>query len=556
MDNMDFKNFIQEEQEKHAVFAFGRMNPPTIGHEKLVNKVHEVAKANRASHTVVASHSQDPKSNPLASDTKLKHLKRFFPKTNLTVSTKEHPNFLEQAAKLHKQGVTHLHMVAGSDRTEEYHKLLHKYNGPEEGKLFNFKHITVHSAGSRDPDAEGAEGMSASKMREHARSGNFGEFKKGIPNHVSSDHAKELYNDVRRGVSLKEQAVRERYIDGQLFCLGERVYTKDGAGEIVYRGPNYVTLIVDGATSSTKKWLVEVSESIWKESPVSSFREAKTTIANIPAILMSRDQIARLNEENSQLTFGEYTTHNFDMCPNARQQFASIIKNSNLNPKFVMQAIQSTDNYLGIEKQAKKNGTATTEDVRQFVMQLSIAHDTLNLLGYPDSTIEYMKGHLSTMSDLSGHPDNTFANELGTLTPDVGREVDEQTIEITTITGRKLTKNIKSVDNQLSKDEIVGKNKSFKSIRESIHGTTFGAPTEPVPLLHPSEPEQPRDINHTSDKDVGVGLNKPEAGMVSFAEFIKQRMLGKVSTTFVPGDHKESLRQHHNAMRKAHYTGE
>ena len=201
---MKFKEFIQESKEKHAVLAFGRMNPPTTGHGKLVDKVKDIAKEHDASHHVVLSHSQDKAKNPLSSETKVKHAKRFFPNTNITVSDKEHPNFLTQAAKLHKQGVTHLHMVAGSDRTEEYHKLLHKYNGTHEGALFNFKHIKVHSAGERDPDAEGASGMSASKMRAHASGGNFKEFKKGIPSHVPEHHAKELYNDVRHHMGVKE----------------------------------------------------------------------------------------------------------------------------------------------------------------------------------------------------------------------------------------------------------------------------------------------------------------------------------------------------------------
>lgn len=201
---MKFKEFIQESKENHAVLAFGRMNPPTTGHGKLVDKVKEIAKEHGASHHVVLSHSQDKAKNPLSAEAKVKHAKRFFPKTNISVSDKEHPNFLSQAAKLHKQGVTHLHMVAGSDRVGEYHKLLHKYNGTHEGALFNFKHIKVHSAGERDPDAEGTEGMSASKMRAHASSGNFKEFKKGVPSHVPEHHAKELYHDVRHHMGVKE----------------------------------------------------------------------------------------------------------------------------------------------------------------------------------------------------------------------------------------------------------------------------------------------------------------------------------------------------------------
>jgi hypothetical protein len=201
---MKFRDFIQEAPEKHAVMAFGRMSPPTTGHAKLVDKVKEVAAEHNASHHVVLSHTQDSSKNPLSAKTKLKHAKRFFPNTNLSTSDSEHPTFLHHAAKLHQQGVTHLHMVAGSDRVEEYKKKLAQYNGKLKGALFNFKKITVHSAGERDPDAEGTEGMSASKMRGHAAKGNFKEFKKGIPSHVPEHHAKELMHDVRKGMGIKE----------------------------------------------------------------------------------------------------------------------------------------------------------------------------------------------------------------------------------------------------------------------------------------------------------------------------------------------------------------
>ena len=201
---MKFKEYIQESTDKHAVLAFGRFQPPTTGHEAVVNKVKSVAKQHNASHHVVLSHSNDPKQNPLTAKQKVKHAKRFFPGTNITHSSKEHPNFLKQAEKLHKSGVTHLHMVAGSDRTGEYHKILHKYNGTHKGALFNFKHIKVHSAGQRDPDAPGTAGMSGSKLRSHASSGNYNEFKKGVPRHVPEHHAKELYHNLRKGMNIKE----------------------------------------------------------------------------------------------------------------------------------------------------------------------------------------------------------------------------------------------------------------------------------------------------------------------------------------------------------------
>ena len=197
---MKFREFPRENTEKHAVLAFGRMNPPTTGHAVLVDKVHELAKKHGAHHEVILSHSQDTEKNPLSQEDKIKHAKRYFPNTNITGSTKENPNFISQAKRLNQAGHKHLIMVAGSDRVKEYQDTLKRYNGKE----FNFKKIDVVSAGHRDPDAEGVSGMSASKMRGHAAAGNFKEFKKGIPAHVKHEHAKELYNDVRNNMRTNE----------------------------------------------------------------------------------------------------------------------------------------------------------------------------------------------------------------------------------------------------------------------------------------------------------------------------------------------------------------
>ena len=121
---MRFTDFLQEQKEKHAVMAFGRMNPITVGHEKLVNKVKEIADKVGGSAHIVVSHSQDPKKNPLSPLQKLKHAMRAFSGVNASASDSSAPNFLAQATKLHNAGVTHLHMVGGQDRVDEYHKLL------------------------------------------------------------------------------------------------------------------------------------------------------------------------------------------------------------------------------------------------------------------------------------------------------------------------------------------------------------------------------------------------------------------------------------------------
>lgn len=230
---MKFKQFLREQTEKHAVLAFGRMNPITSGHEKLVQKVKDIAGSVGGSHHIVLSHTQDSKKNPLSAAQKIKHAKRAFPGTNFTASDKEHPNFLKQAEKLHKQGVTHLHMVGGSDRVHEFKNLLHKYNGTHEGALYNFKNIKVHSAGERDPDAEGTTGISASKMREHATKGNYKEFKKGAPSSMADEHVKHMYNDVRKGMKLHESILAEGVHDKAIF---KAVFLAGGPGS----GKDYV----------------------------------------------------------------------------------------------------------------------------------------------------------------------------------------------------------------------------------------------------------------------------------------------------------------------------
>ena len=199
-----FSQFLKEAataKSTHHVLAFGRMNPITSGHEALINKVHEVAKANNADHSVVLSQSQDSKKNPLTAAEKVKHATRAFPGTNIKAASSDQPTILHQAVALHKQGVEHLHVIAGSDRAGEMQDLLHRYNGKDlKHGSYKFKSITVHSAGERDPDAEGATGMSASKMRAHAAAGDKKAFHSGAPSKMSAAHKDEMFNDVRKGM--------------------------------------------------------------------------------------------------------------------------------------------------------------------------------------------------------------------------------------------------------------------------------------------------------------------------------------------------------------------
>ena len=193
-------SFQPEAKERHAVMTFGRMNPPTTGHEKLIHATHKVARKMGTKAHIVLSHSHDKKNNPLPQKHKINYVKKIHPGVHVTGSDKQNPSFLHHAKKLHQAGHDHLHVVAGSDRTGEYHKILHKYNGHKDH--YNFKSITVHSAGQRDPDSHGTAGISGTKMRAHAHAGDHKSFHAGLPKNLKSHahkimkHITESYEDI------------------------------------------------------------------------------------------------------------------------------------------------------------------------------------------------------------------------------------------------------------------------------------------------------------------------------------------------------------------------
>lgn len=265
---MEFKTFITEGKRDTVVFSHGRMNPVTVGHQKMVDAGQKLAQRLNADYELSITHSHDPKKNPLSIDQKLKHVKRAFPKVKVTATSKETPSFLHQAKRLHAAGYKHLVMVAGSDRVQEYHDTLHKYNGHPD--FYNFKSIRVPNAKEmhklagvsleRDPDSEGAEGMSASKMRAHAANNDYSEFRKGVPAHFSDAQARELYNDVRQGQVRKESRdLRQIYVNGEIYNLGDRVNCGKQIAEIVYRGSTYVTLQLEDHTTE-KYWIADLEE--------------------------------------------------------------------------------------------------------------------------------------------------------------------------------------------------------------------------------------------------------------------------------------------------------
>ena len=191
-----------------AVFVFGRFNPPTIGHEKLINAVIAVNQREGGTALIYGSHSQDSKRNPLSHKQKFKYLEKMFPRMKKSLQSKAtEKNVFEIATELNGK-YDKLVMVAGSDRVDEFTSLLNSYNGIKaKHGFYEFKEIDVISAGARDPDEEGATGMSASKMRKAATQGDFNAFLLGVSDELTVKDKKNMMNDVRKG--LKLDTIRE-----------------------------------------------------------------------------------------------------------------------------------------------------------------------------------------------------------------------------------------------------------------------------------------------------------------------------------------------------------
>ena len=246
------------------VFAFGRFNPPTIGHAKLMSKVITEARSKSANHIVFASASTDKRSNPLDVDTKVKFMKKMFPKNNIKAAGGTQRTFME-VLKSYDKLYGNIIMIAGSDRTSEFQRLANTYNGRD----YNYKSIKLVSSGERDPDAEGVVGISASKMRDMAKKNDYTSFKKGVTN-LSDTDTRALFSAVKKGMGIAERYesftnflnndLREEYHQERIFNVGDMVEHMDGSkGMIVRRGSNYVSYETDEGLIK-KAWLYDLQE--------------------------------------------------------------------------------------------------------------------------------------------------------------------------------------------------------------------------------------------------------------------------------------------------------
>ena len=268
-----FSEYLVEE-EKIGYLVFGRMNPPTIGHGKLLDKL--AATASRAPYRIYLSQSNDAKDNPLTYSDKVKYARKMFPRhaRSIIIDKKVVTPFHALSA-MYNAGFKKVVMIAGSDRVKEYDLRLNKYNGKKGSHgFYNFDGgIKVVSAGQRDPDGKGAEGASGTKQRGYAQSNDFTGFSQGLSKAISNPDAKKMFNAVRNGMGLKEEhefkrhiqletvsETREAFVKGELFELGEQVIIKKTSevGKITVIGSNYV--IVETSDKTTRQWLDSVEK--------------------------------------------------------------------------------------------------------------------------------------------------------------------------------------------------------------------------------------------------------------------------------------------------------
>jgi nicotinamide mononucleotide adenylyltransferase len=261
-----------EKTKGTLTIAFGRFNPPTTGHEKLLDTVASSSDDN--DYVIIPSRSQDKKKNPLDPDTKVSVMRQMFPKhSEKIVNDAANRTIFDVLKKAHMDGYTNVRIIGGGDRVAEFEKLSNNYNG----KLYAFDNVEVRSAGERDPDSEDdVSGMSASKQRKAAAEGDFKTFRKGVPASMNDKQARELYNTLRSAMNIKEgwnlweiapkfdwKNLRENYIKERIFNIGELVENLNTGlvGKIIRRGANHLICVTEDKIMF-KSWIKDVSEAV------------------------------------------------------------------------------------------------------------------------------------------------------------------------------------------------------------------------------------------------------------------------------------------------------
>ena len=272
------KTKAPEDAEKSGMMSnditvvFGRFNPPTIGHEKLLQAAEKAAQG--GDFKIYPSRTQDAKKNPLDPDMKVSYMRKMFPKyEEQIVNDSEMISIFNVLTTAYEEGYKNVNIIVGADRQAEFENLANKYNKD----LYDFKQIRVISAGVRDADAEGVEGMSASKMRKAVMDDDFEAFKKGTPKGINDGETRTLFDAVRAGMGGKkkkevkelwqiaprydQRGLRENYIKKKVFRMGDIVESLSTGliGKIIRRGTNYLISVSENKVMF-KSWIHDVME--------------------------------------------------------------------------------------------------------------------------------------------------------------------------------------------------------------------------------------------------------------------------------------------------------
>jgi hypothetical protein len=253
------------------VVTFGRFNPPTVGHKKLLDAARKAA--GKGALKIYPSRSQDPKKNPLDPDEKVDVMKQMYPDhADSIVNDPNSRSIFDVLKQAHADGYSDVKIVVGGDRVQEFGKMSDKYNG----QIYDFAGVQTISAGERDPDAEGVEGMSASKMRKAAAENDFKTFRQGVPDTIDDKAAKMMMNSLRKKMNVKEgwnlweiapkfdwKNLRENYFKNKLYDIGELVENLNTGlvGRVIRRGANYLICVTED-NIMFKSWIKDVSEAV------------------------------------------------------------------------------------------------------------------------------------------------------------------------------------------------------------------------------------------------------------------------------------------------------
>ena len=260
-----------EKTKGTLTIAFGRFNPPTTGHGKLLDTV--ASSSDEDDYMIIPSRTQDKKKNPLDTDTKVSMMKKMFPNhSEKIVNDPSNRTIFDVLSRAHNDGYTNVRIVGGGDRVKEFDKLANDYNG----KLYQFDNLEVMSAGDRDPDSDDVTGMSASKQRKAAAEGDIKTFMKGVPKSLNQKDAEELFKKIRTAMNIKEgfnmweiapkfdwKGLRDNYVQEKIYRVGQMVENMNNGliGRIIRRGANHLICVTE-ENLMFKSWIKDVSESI------------------------------------------------------------------------------------------------------------------------------------------------------------------------------------------------------------------------------------------------------------------------------------------------------